>query len=93
MYDNLIFDVKFLKKTVSNNLTCLAIDFGVGVYRRYGLEVGPLLMFNPSYMYGLRINRNLYLTAGIDLSFQKNIYIYNASQDIVTFGFFTGILF
>lgn len=85
--------MKFLSKTNSSNLFCFSIDFGVGVYRKYGLEVGPLLFINPSYMYSFRLSNHFFFTTGIDLNFQNNIYIYHRNQNAVTLGLTTGILF
>jgi len=92
-YDNLIFELRNYEETKSKNLNSFALDLGIGINRKWGLSCGPSFIINPSYLYAIKLAKNFYLTLGVDLNLQSNIWTYYRSGNPLTLGIKAGFLF
>lgn len=75
------FDYRKYKLTRKNNLSSFGVDFGLSYIYDEGLFVNKYLMLSPNYLYGIRLDKALFLAlkAKTDLmySFEWNHFIFN----------------
>jgi len=85
-FDNLFVDIRRYHTTRANNFSSLALDLGLASNREQGLSNGYLFA-NPTYVYGLRLDKYFYLTCGFDVNI-----MFNGSGSMVTLGLKAGFM-
>jgi len=102
-YHNLFLDARYYTMIEHKKFSSFAMDLGFGKNDFYYLVKDLSLYMNTSYNYGVRLDQYVFLTFGIDLNLQTNVYQrygnsshgydYRGYDNNLTLGFTLGILF
>jgi len=102
-YHNLFLDARYYTMIEYKKFSSFALDLGLGKEDFYYFVKDLSLYMNTSYNYGVRLDQYVFLTFGIDINLQTNVYQrygnsshgydYRGYDNNLTLGFNLGILF